>query len=130
MKLTRFIIVYHFFAVFVALSAICLQHVFFPGLVILGPFFWPLFVTVFVLTLVAYILSDLGIKKGGELSIYSLIGGLFIKLFACLAVIAVLIIKFPENKMITAFNFFSLYFLFTVFEVICLLRNLRDQNQT
>ena len=129
MKLSRFIIWYHVFALFVAVLAVGLQYLFHAN-VILSPHFWLLFVTVFVLTLTAYILSDLGIRKGGELSIYSLIGGLFIKLFACLVVVMVLIIKFPENKMITAYNFFSLYFLFTVFEVICLLRNLRDQNQT
>lgn len=129
MKLSHFIISYHVFALFVAMLAVGLQYLF-SATVILSPHFWLLFVTVFVLMLAAYILSDLGIRKGGELSIYSLIGGIFIKLFACLAVIMVLIIKFPENKMITAYNFFSLYFLFTIFEVICLLRNLRDQNQT
>ena len=129
MKLSRFIISYHVFALFVAILAVGLQYIF-SAHAILSPHFWLLFVTIFVLTLTAYILSDLGIRKGGEISIYSLIGGLFIKLFACLAVITVLIIKFPENKMLTAFNFFSLYFLFTVFEVLCLLRNLRDQNQT
>ena len=78
----------------------------------------------------AYVLSDFGIRKGGELSIFGLLGGLFVKLLACLALVAVLIIKYPENKMLTAFNFFSLYFLFTAFEVTCLLRNLRDQNET
>jgi hypothetical protein len=129
MKLLHFVAYYHAFGALVALLAIGVQRLAEP-VVILGPHFWLLYAVVFTLTLVAYILSDLGIRKGGEISIYSLIGGLFIKLFACLAAVAVLIIKFPENKTLTAFNFFSLYFLFTVFEVICLLRNLRDQNQT
>ena len=102
----------------------------FDGLRLLSPHFWLLFLAVFATTLLAYVLSDLGIRKGGELSILSLIGGLFFKLLTCLVLVAVLIIKYPENKMLTAVNFFSLYFLFTAFEVSCLLRNLRDQNQT
>jgi len=129
MALGRFFGYYHAFALLVASGAIALQF-FYGDTPVLAPHFWLLFAVVFLLTLAAYVLSDLGIRKGGEMSIYSLIGGLFVKLFACLAVVAVLIVKFPENKLITALNFFSLYFLFTAFEVICLLRNLRDQNQT
>ncbi|WP_090607082.1 hypothetical protein [Parapedobacter koreensis] len=129
MGLGRFILYYHLFALLMAVVALALQHTFETGAV-LSPHFWLLFFVVFAFTLAAYLLSDLGIRKGGELSIYSLIGGLFLKLFACLTIVAILIIKFPENKLLTALNFFSLYFLFTLFEVICLLRNLRDQNQT
>ena len=129
MTLLRFSVYFVGFALVVACAAIALQFLSVdPPL--LSPYFWLLFGVVASATFVAYALSDLGIRKGGELSIFSLIGGLFLKLFACLAVVAVLIIKYPENKMLTAVNFFSLYFLFTVFEVICLLRNLRDQNQT
>jgi len=129
MTLSRFVIYYHLFGVVVAGAAVVLAASF-PNSPILSPHFWLIFLVVFILTLVAYILSDLGIRKGGELSVFSLLGGLFVKLLVCLAVVAILIIKYPENKMLTAFNFFSLYFLFTVFEVTCLLRNLRDQNQT
>ena len=129
MTLLRFSLYFIGFALLVACLALALPF-FLGGAPVLSPYFWVLFVVVMIATFVAYVLSDLGIRKGGELSIFSLIGGLFIKLFACLAVAAVLIIKYPENKMLTAINFFSLYFLFTVFEVSCLLRNLRDQNQT
>src|SRR5690606_19255491 len=129
MTLSRFVLYYHLFGMAVAVVAVALP-VLYRQAPILSVHFWLLFVVVFVLTLVAYILSDLGIRKGGELSVFSLLGGLFIKLLVCLAVVAVLIIKYPEDKMLTAFNFFSLYFLFTAFEVTCLLRNLRDQNQT
>lgn len=129
MKLFRFVLSYVVFGAFVAGIAIGLSHAF-KNVVLLSPHFWLLFAVIFLLTLVAYMLSVLGIRRGGTIAIYSLIGGLFIKLFACLAVVAVLIVKFPENKLITGINFFSLYFLFTVFEVIGLLRNLRDQNQT
>lgn len=129
MTLFRFVVYYLMFGVGMAGVALSLAALY-PNTAILGPHFWLLFFAVFVLTLVAYVVSDFGIRNGGELSVFSLLGGLFIKLLACLVVVAVLIIKYPENKMLTALNFFSLYFLFTVFEVTCLLRNLRDQNQT
>jgi len=129
MILLRFIGYFHVFSLVVAGIAVALPFLF-DDILLLSPHFWLLFAVVFATTLLAYVLSDMGIRRGGEVSILSLIGGLFIKLLVCLAVVAVLIIKYPDNKMLTALNFFSLYFLFTVFEVTCLLRNLRDQNQT
>ncbi len=129
MGLPRFIRHYLLFTASVAGLAVLLPRLF-DGVALMSPYFWWLFAVVSVLTLTAYIISDLAIRKGGELSIYGLLGGLAVKLCSCLAVVAVLMFKFPENKLLTALNFFSLYFLFTVFEVICLLRNLRDQNQT
>lgn len=129
MTLFRFILYFHGFSLVMAGVAAAIPLLF-NDVVILSPHFWLLFAVVFATTLLAYVLSDLGIRKGGEMSILSLIGGLFVKLLVCLAAVAVLIIKYPENKMLTALNFFSLYFLFTAFEVTCLLRNLRDQNQT
>lgn len=89
-----------------------------------------LFIALFLLTLTAYVVSDMGMRKGGEVGVYSMMGGIFIKMMASLILIAVLIMKFPETKVITAINFFSVYLLFTVFEVTCLLRNLRDQKKT
>ncbi len=129
MTLLRFVLYFHGFSLVIAGVAAALPIVF-TGRPILSPHFWLLFAVVFATTLLAYVLSDLGIRKGGEMSILSLIGGLFLKLLACLVAVAILIIKYPENKMLTAVNFFLLYFLFTAFEVSCLLRNLRDQNQT
>jgi len=129
MSLLRFIGYYHGFALIIAGIAAVLPLLF-TGTPLLSPHFWLLFAVVFATTLLAYVLSDLGIRSGGEVSILSLMGGLFAKLLICLVIVAVLVIKYPDSKMLTAINFFSLYFLFTVFEVTCLLRNLRDQNQT
>ena len=129
MSLLRFIGYYHGFALVIAGIAAVLPLLY-TGTPILSPYFWLLFVVVFITTLLAYVLSDFGIRRGGEVSILSLMGGLFVKLLICLVIVAVLLIKYPDSKLLTALNFFSLYFLFTVFEVTCLLRNLRDQNQT
>lgn len=120
---------YHLFAILLVAMALGLQRAFAPD-EILSPHFWVLFVGLFLLTLTAYVVSDLGMRKGGEVAVYSMMGGIFIKMMASLILIAVLIMKFPETKLITAINFFSVYLLFTVFEVTCLLRNLRDQKKT
>src|SRR3546814_787155 len=100
MTLLRFIVYFHGFSLVTAGIAAMLPIVF-KGTPVLSPHFWLLFVVVFATTLLAYLLSDVGIRKGGEMSILSLIGGLFLKLLACLIVVAVLIIKDPENKMLT-----------------------------
>lgn len=68
-------------------------------------------------------------KSSAEYGVYAVLGGIVMKMLFCLMLIVVLILKYPETKLVTAFNFFSLYLLFTIFEVICLLRNLRDQKK-
>ena len=129
MKFSQFVALYLLFSVVVAGVAVAIPYIF-NGVPLLSPHFWLLFFVIFLLTGTAYGLGYFAIRKGGQWSIMGIMGGLFLKLLASLVVIAVLIVKFPDNKLITAVNFFSLYFLFTIFEVICLLRNLRDQNQT
>lgn len=96
---------------------------------LISEYYIPLFVFLFVLTTIVYIMSFLGIKKGGQTSVLSLLGGLTLKMIFSLAMVLVLILKSTENQKVLAGNFFYIYFLFTLFEVICLLRNLRDQNK-
>jgi len=97
---------------------------------LVSTFYIPLSLFLFCLTLIVYILSYLGIKKGGQTSVISLLGGLTMKMIFSLSLMLVLILKTADNQKVLAGNFFYLYFLFTVFEVTCLLRNLRDQNKT
>jgi len=83
----------------------------------------------FFLTIIVYIISYVGIKKGGQNSVLSILGGLIVKMIFGLAMILLLFLKTTENQKVLAGNFFYIYFLFSLFEVICLLRNLRDQNK-
>src|SRR5690606_42133850 len=92
MTLLRFALYFHGFALVIAGIAVALPAMF-DGARVLSPHFWLLFAVVFATTLLAYGLSDLGIRKAGELSILSLIGGLFLKLLAGLVAVAVLIIR-------------------------------------
>ncbi len=103
--------------------------VLFPGFVSLSPNFLPIFFFLYFLTIIIYFLGLWGMKKGAEYSVYSILGGIVIKMIVSLSLIFYLFLKSPENQKVLALNFFSLYFLFTLFEVTVMLRNLRDQNK-
>lgn len=101
----------------------------FAPFVLLSPNFFSIFVFLYFLTIIVYFLSLWGMRKGPEYSIYSILGGIVIKMLMSLSLILYLFVKSPENQKVLALNFFSLYFLFTVFEVTVMLCNLRDQNK-
>jgi amino acid transporter len=101
----------------------------FPGEGLLIPKFWVIFGTIALLTLLAYIFSWIGIRKGGEFSIVAIMGGILLKLLFCMVLVLVYLLKFKVDDIVFAANFISLYFLFTAFEVYALLCNLRHQNK-
>ncbi|MXV49360.1 hypothetical protein GS399_00130 [Pedobacter sp. HMF7647] len=97
---------------------------------ILIPGFWIIFLSVAILTFISYMLALSGIKKGGEMSINMIMAAIGMKLIFCLALVVVYLLKFKVNGLLFAADFFSVYLLFTAFEVYTLLRNLRHQNKT
>lgn len=128
MSIPRFSILFLIYSLVVVAIPLLLEgRVRFP---IVSAYYIPLSLFLFFLTLIVYILSYLGIKKGGQTSVLALLGGLTLKMIFSLSLMLVLILKTTDNQKVLAGNFFYLYFLFTVFEVSCLLRNLRDQNKT
>lgn len=128
MSIKKFIVQFAIYSGIVALVPFVVETVF--NVKIISHYFLPLFFFLFFLTLIVYILSYLGIKKGGQTSVLSILGGLTVKMIFSLSIILVLILKTTENQKVLAGNFFYLYFLFTLFEVSGLLCNLRDQNKT
>lgn len=92
---------------------------------LLVPQFWLIFGFLAGLTIVAYAASYAGIKSGGELSVYVLLAAIFIKLIVSLLFVVFYLQKHRVNGTFFALEFFSLYFLFTAFEVKSLLLNLR-----
>ncbi len=128
MSIPRFSILFLIYSLVVVAIPLLLEgRVRFPTV---SAYYIPLSLFLFFLTLIVYILSYLGIKKGGQTSVLALLGGLTLKMIFSLSLMLVLILKTTDNQKVLAGNFFYLYFLFTVFEVSCLLRNLRDQNKT
>ncbi len=79
------------------------------------------------ITLLVYFLSFIGLKLAGENQPLILLGGVFIRLLGSLGFVLVYLNKTKVDPILFVVNFFSVYFLFTVFEIYCLLRNLRHQ---
>lgn len=127
MTIPKFIVCFFLFAIGVFVGPYALQY--FLAADLISEYYIPLFVFLFVLTTIVYIMSFLGIKKGGQTSVLTILGGLTLKMIFSLAMVLVLLLKSTDNQKVLAGNFFYIYFLFTLFEVICLLRNLRDQNK-
>ncbi|MFB5945128.1 hypothetical protein [Albibacterium profundi] len=127
MSIVKFILYFSLFAIFVFGLPYGLSNVI--GRDLVSEYYIPLFVFLFVLTTIVYVLSFFGIKKGGQTSVLALLGGLTLKMIFSLAMVLMLLLKGADNQKVLAGNFFYIYFLFTLFEVICLLRNLRDQNK-
>lgn len=128
MKLSRFFILYTIFTLFLGLSAFFIDSNY-PDKNLLIPKFWVIFGAIALLTLLAYIFSWIGIRKGGEFSIVAMMGSILVKLLFCMVLVLVYLLKFKVNDIIFVANFISLYFLFTAFEVYALLCNLRHQNK-
>jgi hypothetical protein len=100
-----------------------------PTVHILIPGFWHIFLFTALITLVTYLIAWLGIRKGGDTSMYGIMGSITLKLFIYLGFILIYIYKVGvTNRGLFMLDFFSLYLFFTVFEIYSLLRNLRNQN--
>jgi len=124
----RFLLFFCLFTIILGLIAYGIESI--TPQTVLIPKFWVVFGAQAGITLAAYAASDAGIKKGGELSVFAILGAITIKLLFAMGLALVYLLKIKANSTFFALQFFSLYFLFTVFEVICLLRNLRLQNKT
>jgi hypothetical protein len=128
LSLSRFVSYYFVYALLVAALAMLLPTVF-PNQNLLAPQFWVIFCFVAGVTLIAYTLVHLGVKQHPETGVMAIMGSIAVKMFLCLAFILIYSLKAKGIGLTFAFNFFSLYLLFTFFEIYCLLRNLRHQNK-
>ncbi len=93
------------------------------------PKFWVIYSFFSLLTLLIYFFSVYGVRFSKTYSVYILLGGILIRLFLSLFLVLIYLSHFKVNHLIFITNFFSLYFLFTIFEMYCLLCNLRHQNK-
>lgn len=125
MKLAKFIILYSSFTGAIAAAAFLFQSL--SKIDVLVPWFWGMFAFMASITLCAYLFAMMGIKKGGESSILTLMAVMGLKIFICMGMAIVYLMNFKVKGAVFIGNFFSLYFLFTAFEVYFLLRNLRHQ---
>ena len=100
----------------------------FPDKLLLVKNFWVIFGFMAGITYIAYTLVYIGIKRDPEVGIMAIMGSIAVKMIFCMAFVLVYSIKAKGNGLLFALNFFSVYLLFTAFEIYCLLGNLRHQN--
>jgi len=127
LTLAKFTSIYFIF-VGISIAVVAILPILFPEKQILVKNFWVVFGFIAGITYIAYMLVDIGIKRDPEVGIMAIMGSIAVKMIFCMAFVLVYIIKAKGNGRLFVLNFFSVYFLFTAFEIYCLLRNLRHQN--
>lgn len=128
MSLQRFISYYILYTAILAGIAIALPYVF-PSVSLLANKFWLIFGFLSLLTLIAYVLAFFGIKRNPETGVMAIMGSIVLKMIFSMAFVLIYSINHKGKDLLFVFNFFSLYLLFTCFEIYGLLRNLRHQNK-
>ena len=128
MSLPKFILSYLLYTLLLAGIAIALPHLF-PNVKLLANNFWLVFGFLGGLTFLAYILAFLGIKRNPETGVLAIMASIAIKMLFSMAFVLIYSLNNKGKDLVFVFNFFSLYLLFTFFEIYGLLRNLRHQNK-
>lgn len=101
------------------------QFIFNQNLLI--PHFWGVYAFMAFITLLVYVASIYALKLDQEFQSYILLGAIVIRFLGSLVLLLFYLLKNKVNSLLFMSNFFSIYLLFTVFEIYCLLRNLRHQ---
>ncbi|MBG6235292.1 hypothetical protein IWX76_001860 [Pedobacter sp. CAN_A7] len=127
MSLSKFTLSYLLFCVVLGTIAWFLPSIF-PGETILVPKFWLIFGFLGGITYIAYIMVYLGTKRNPETGIMAIMGSIAVKMIFSMAFVLIYSVKHTGSGFVFVLNFFSLYLLFSFFEIYCLLRNLRHQN--
>lgn len=127
MTLAKFTSIYFIF-VGLLIGVIAVLPVVFPDKQLFVTNFWVMFGFLAGITYVAYMLVDIGVKRDPEVGVMAIMGSIAVKMIFCMAFVLIYSIKAKGIGLVFLLNFFSLYLLFTAFEIYCLLRNLRHQN--
>jgi len=124
--LRKFIPAYLIYSILLAAAAMLVKY-FFPQAI--ASQFWLIFGFLCGLTFIAYLLAYFGIQRKPEIGVFAILGAIIIKMLFAMSFVLIYSLKQTEGDMAFALNFFSLYLLFTLFEILGLLRNLRHQNK-
>ena len=128
MSLSRFSLLYLGFCIVLAGLASILNEAF-PDANLLVSKFWVMFIFMAGITYIAYVTADLGIKKDPEVGVMAIMASIGVKMFFSMAFVLIYSTKGQSMGLAFLLNFFSLYLLFSCFELYWLLRNLRHQNK-
>lgn len=128
MSLAKFTIYYLLYTLVLAGIAYALPHIF-PHTTLLVKKFWLVFCFLGGLTYIAYLTAFFGIKMDPQAGVMAIMGSIVLKMIFSLAFVLIYSLNSAEKGIVFALNFFSLYLLFSFFEIYSLLCNLRHQNK-
>jgi len=128
LSIPKFTLYYLIYALVLAGVVFALPRIF-PDVNLFVKQFWLIFCFVGGLTYIAYITAYFGIKMDPQAGVMAIMGSIVLKMIFSLAFVLIYSLNSKEKGMIFALNFFSLYLLFSFFEIYSLLRNLRHQNK-
>lgn len=126
MSLLRFLVYYSVFMLALAVGPYIFD-VYYADKEMLIPKFWSLFAIFGILTFSIYIIAYWRMSISNKASGQALLGSVSIKLFICMVIAYVYLSGNSVEPVKFMLNFFYLYFFHTVFEIYCLLCNLRNQ---
>ena len=128
MSIPRLSLAFLSFAMMLAGLAVILREL--APVVLLPPRnFWVVFIFVTGITYIAYTMKVLGLKLQAETGIIAIMASVGVKMVFSMAFVLIYSEKTGDKGGVFVANFFSLYFLFSFFELYTLLRNLRHQNK-
>lgn len=126
MGIGRFLIYFLLFNVLLSIAPLVAEHVY-PEFPLLIPRFWNMFAVFSIITFIIYILASwrmtVSYKSSGE----ALLASIAVKLLLYMVIAFVYISSNTVDPVKFMISFFYLYFFHTVFEIYCLLCNLRNQ---
>ena len=124
LSLPRFIIYYFLFIFFIAAIVIVMPYIF-PTTPLFIEKFWVVFGFLAGITFIAYLVAYIGILRKPEMGVMAIMGSIALKMLFSMAFVLVYVLSTHVNSLLFVLNFFSLYFLFSGFEIYALLCNLR-----
>ena len=128
MSTVHFTLYYLLYSLLIAALAFSIPYVF-PGQLLLADKFWVIYIFLTGITYIAYLTAYFGLKSSPETGVIAIMGSIAVKMFFSMAFVLIYSLNNKGNEVVFALNFFSLYLLFSVFEISALLRNLRHQNK-
>lgn len=126
MSFNRFIIYFILFNLFLA-AAPGLADYFLPERDVLIPKFWPMFWIFSFITFNIYIIASWRMRISDHASAQALLVSITVKMLFSMIIAFVYIQNNTFDPIYFVINFFYMYFFHTVFEIYCLLCNLRNQ---
>lgn len=128
MSLARFTLFYLLYCAFWAAAAV-LIGIIFPDNGLLIDRFWLVFGFLAGITFIAYAVADIGMKRSPGTGVMIIMASIALKMIFSMAFVLIYSFKSREKGVAFVLDFFSLYLLFSFFEIYSLLRNLRHQNK-